>query len=96
MTRTRVKNLISTQRGTILRRLSYYVARLVGHFLEQRGRRVVEPGQVVRRTGAQRVPRDLACVEIKVLRRVRPESSRRHPPSTRRLLDGVAMPIPYR
>ena len=35
------------------------------------------------------------CVEIKSSRRLRAESSRR-PPSTRRLLDGVAMPVPHR
>ena len=41
--------------------------------------------------------RALGCVEIKILRRVRAESSRRPPrPSTRCLLDGVAMPVPRR
>ena len=34
-------------------------------------------------------------MEIKILRRVRAESSRR-PPRHRRLLDGVAMPVPHR
>ena len=40
----------------------------------------------------------LACVEIKILRRVRAELSRRpsSTPSTRRLLDGVAMPVHHR
>ena len=37
------------------------------------------------------------CVEIKILRRVRAELSRRlSTPSRRRLLDGVAMPVPHR
>ena len=37
------------------------------------------------------------CVEIKVLRRVRAESSRlTSTPSMRRLLDGVTMPVPHR
>ena len=35
----------------------------------------------------------LICVEIKILRRGRAESST---PSTRRLLDGVAVPVPHR
>ena len=35
------------------------------------------------------------CVEIKILRRVRIVASS-STPSTRRLLDGVAVPVPYR
>ena len=35
----------------------------------------------------------LDCVEIKILQRVRAKSST---PSTRRLLDGMAMPVPHR
>ena len=39
----------------------------------------------------------IGCVEIKILRRVRAESSTSSStPSTRRLLDGVAMPVPRR
>ena len=36
-----------------------------------------------------------SCVEIKILRRVRPESPRR-PPRHRRLLDSVAVSVPHR
>ena len=35
------------------------------------------------------------CVEIKILRRAR-QAYRRPPPSTRRLLDGVVVPVPHR
>ena len=36
------------------------------------------------------------CVEIKILRRVRLNHRASSTPSTRRLLDGVAMPVPHR
>ena len=55
------------------------------------------PDQTKRRGGAQdRRGRAQACVEIKTLRRVRPESPRRLHAIDATLLDGVAMPVPRR
>ena len=55
-----------------------------------------EAAHFARGTPSRGVVTVALCVEIKILRRVRAESSRRPTPSTRRLLDGVAMPVPRR
>ena len=61
----------------------------------------LDPAHVVAAVGGSPFVRDngkelvVACVAIKILRRVRPPSSHR-PPRHLRLLDGVALPVPHR
>ena len=98
MSRDILSGLPDATRGEIISFMTFFkgerartLEALDGDFedcLEDRIRGVDPPFSLEDVTSAVDHLQVVACVEIKILRRV--------PPSTRRLLDGVAMPVPRR
>jgi hypothetical protein len=104
MSRDILSGLPDATRGEIISFMTFFkgerartLEALDGDFedcLEDRIRGVDPPFSLEDVTSAVDHLQVVACVEIKILRRVLIVAS--STPSTRRLLDGVAMPVPHR